>query len=151
MRRSAGFWQIPLGFLIAAALLGQGPGQARGASDHSYSRLERQTLVKDLGLTPETAKAFQAIGDKFDQSREGIIAGIKAKESDLEMALGAAKPDEMKIKGLVAALTQDHDQLFQSLKSQRQEEMALLTPIQQGKFLLALKKWHQEMQGGAGK
>jgi hypothetical protein len=44
-----------------------------------------------------------------------------------------------------------HDQLFQSLKAQRQEEMALLTPVQQGKFVLALKKWHGNMKEKLGK
>ncbi len=72
-----------------------------------------------------------------------MAGSVAAKESDLEKALAAPKPDEARIKELVAAVIQGHDQLFQSLKEQRQAEMALLTPVQQGKFIMALRKWHQ--------
>ena len=151
MIRQAGSWQTRCGLLVMVALLVVGPGQVNGENRGKYPAVERETLVKELGLTPEQAKAFQAVGDKFDQSREGIIAGIKTRESDLEKALAAPQPDENTIKGLVATVTQDHDQLFQSFKAQRQEEMALLTPLQQGKFILALKKWHADRQESPGK
>ncbi len=151
MTEHKGFWLRGLGLFCIVALLALGPGPARGESRGGYAALERETLVKQLGLTAEQATAFQAIGDKFDQRREGITREIKNKESDLEKALSAATPDEAKVKELVTAITQGHDQLFQTLKAQRQEEMALLTPVQQGKFILALKKWHEGMRGSSEK
>ena len=72
-----------------------------------------------------------------------MAGSVAAKESDLEKVLAAPQPDESRTKDLVAAVIKGHDQLFQSLKEQRQAEMALLTPVQQGKFIVALKKWHQ--------
>ena len=72
---------------------------------------------------------------------------LRQNENDLETALAAPQPDENKISHLVNALIAAHDQLFETFKSQRQEEMALLTPVQRGKFLLALKKWHEERLG----
>jgi Spy/CpxP family protein refolding chaperone len=146
MKRQTGFWPMCLGLLFVVALLVSGLGQANGEPRGSYSSMDRVKLLLELGLTSEQAKAFQAIDDKFDQSREGIIEEIKNNESNLEQAISSSEPDEVKIKGLVAAVTRGHDQLFQTFKAQRQEEMALLTPIQQGRFLLALKKWHQEMK-----
>jgi Spy/CpxP family protein refolding chaperone len=132
--------------LMVVALLALGPGQTWGEPGPGYMKMEQETLCKDLGLTPEQAKAFQAIGNKFDKNREAIVADLKNKEDDLAKALAAPKADEQKIKGLVAQVTQGHDQLFQSLKAQRQEEMAMLNPVQQGKFLMALKKWHEGMR-----
>jgi Spy/CpxP family protein refolding chaperone len=146
MKRQTGFRFLKAALLVAMALLVLGPGQVLGDPGASYSSLERATLIKELGLAAEQTKAFQAVGDKFDKIREGIVAGLETKESDLEKALAAPKPDEQKIKGLVAVITQGHDRLFQSLKEQRQEEMALLTPVQQGKFVLILKKWHENMR-----
>jgi Spy/CpxP family protein refolding chaperone len=146
MRRETGFRLWEAGLLAVMAFLVLGPGQAWGEPGPSYSSLGREALGKELALTGEQTKAFQAIGDKFDKTREGIVAELRKKESDLEKAMAAPKPDEQKIKELVAAITQSHEQLFQSLKAQRQEEMSLLTPMQQGKFVLALKKWHEEMK-----
>jgi Spy/CpxP family protein refolding chaperone len=146
MRRETGFRLWEAGLLAVMAFLVLGPGQAWGEPGPSYSSLEREALGKELALTGEQTKAFQAIGDKLDKTREGIVAELRKKETDLEKAMAAPKPNEQKIKELVAAITQSHEQLFQSLKAQRQEEMALLTPMQQGKFVLALKKWHEEMK-----
>ena len=151
MERHKVLGRVHTGLLVMAALLVLGPGPARGESRGSYSALERDTLMQELNLTPEQAKNFQTIGDRCDLNRDKIVALVKEKESDLEKALAAPKPDEAKIKELVAAVIQGHDQLFQTLKSQRQEEMALLTPVQQGKFILALKKWHEGMKEAPGK
>jgi Spy/CpxP family protein refolding chaperone len=143
MRREMGFSLRQVGLFVVVALLALGPGQVWGDPGAGYLKMEQETLCKDLGLTPEQSKAFQAIGDTFDKNREAIVADLENKENDLERALAAPKPDEQKIKGLVAEITLGHDQLFQSLKAQRQEEMALLSPLQQGKFVMALKKWHE--------
>ena len=151
MQRYQGVLHIGAGLLLLMALLALGPGPASGDPREGYASMEREALIKDLGLTPEQAKAFQAVGDKCDKSRESIIPEIKSKEDDLEKVLAAGKPDEARVRELVAAITQDHDRFFQILKSQRQEEMALLNPIQQGRFILALKKWHEQMRGGPGK
>jgi Spy/CpxP family protein refolding chaperone len=146
MRREMGLRLGQVGLLVVVALLALGPGRSWGEPGAGYLKMEQDTLCKDLGLTPEQAKAFQAIDDKFDKNREAIVADLKNKENDLEKALAAPKPDEQKIKGLVAQITQCHEQLFQNLKAQRQEEMAQLNPVQQGKFVMALKKWHEEMR-----
>ena len=143
MTEPKGRWRRQVAVLLVAALLALGAAPARGESQEGYSKAERETLAKELGLTPGQAKDFQAIGDKYDQSRESIAGAVAVKEKDLEQALAAGKPDEARIKDLVAAVIQGHDQLFQSLKEQRQAEMALLTPVQQGKFIVALKRWHQ--------
>ena len=144
MKKRTDFWLVCLGLLLAVALLTPGLGQAReerGGSPGMY----KEKLAKDLNLTPEKAKEFQVVDEKYDQSRNEIIEQMSNNESELEKALAVTQPDDAKIKELVAALGAGHDKLVETLKAQRREEMVLLTPVQQGKFLLALKKWHEEM------
>ncbi len=107
--------------------------------------MQRQKLVEELNLSPDKAKEFLAVGEKYHQIRQDVIGRIAKNESDLNTALAAPQPDESKINQIVTALIADHDQLFESFKAQRHEEMGLLTPMQRGKFLLALKKWHEEV------
>ncbi len=107
--------------------------------------MQRGELVKELNLSPDKAKEFLAVGEKYHQVREEVIGKIKKGEDDLKTALAAPQPDEGKINQIVSALIADHDQLFETFKAQRHEEMALLTPLQRGKFLMALKKWHDEV------
>ena len=144
MKKRTDFWLVCLGLLLAVALLTPDLGQAREERGGSPD-MQKEKLAKDLNLTPEKAKDFQAVGEKYDQSREEIIERIRNNESELEKALAVPQPDDAKIKELVAALGAGHDKLLETLKAQRREEMGLLTPVQQGKCLMALKKWHEEM------
>jgi Spy/CpxP family protein refolding chaperone len=150
MKRKTDFCLMWLGLLLVVALLAPSLGQAKEEREGSYSEMQ-QKLVKELNLTPDKAKEFQAVGEKYDKSREELIERIEKIESELEKALAAPQPDEGKINELVAAAAAEHDKLFATLKTQRQDEMALLTPVQRGKFLIALKKWHQEVRENYGK
>jgi len=143
MKRKTDFRLIWLGLLLMAALMAPSLGQAQEKREGRYSALQ-QKLLKELNLTPDKAKEFQAVGEKYDQSRAEIIGGIEKNDSELEKALAAPQPDEGKINELVAAAVAGQDQLFATFRAQRQEEMALLTPVQKGKFLMALIKWHHE-------
>jgi Spy/CpxP family protein refolding chaperone len=144
MKKRTDFWQVCLGLLLVVALLTPGIGQAREEPGSSPA-MQREKLAKDLNLTPEKAKEFQVVDEKYDQSREEIIGQMRNNENELEKALAITQPDEAKIKELVAAIAAGHDKLVDTFKAQRREEMLLLTPVQQGKFLMALKKWHEEM------
>ena len=143
MKRKTDFRLRWLGLLLVAALMAPSLGQAQEKREGSYSELQ-QKLVKELNLTPDKAKEFQAVGEKYDQTRAEVIGRIEKNDSELEKALAAPQPDEGKINELVAAAISGQEQLFATFKAQRQEEMALLTPVQRGEFLMALRKWHHE-------
>jgi Spy/CpxP family protein refolding chaperone len=143
------FWRLALVLLMAAMLLTPGTGQAQSEPAGGHYKLEWEKLVKELNLTPKKAAEFQAIGAKYSQTRQGLIETLKNNEAELEKAVATPQPDEAKINKLVPEIISGHNQLFESFKVQRQEEMTLLTPVQQAKYLLALKKWHEENCGTA--
>lgn len=147
--KSSVFWILALILLGAALLLPPGSCQAQAKSGGRHYKLDWEDLVKDLNLTPKKAAEFQAVGAKYSQLRQAIIAKLNKNEADLEKAVAGPKPDEAKIKALVPVIIADHNQLFESFKVQRQEEMALLTPLQQAKYLLALKKWYEQHRKSA--
>ncbi len=129
-----------LTMLLVVPALAQGKG---GPGEKFKER--RIQLIKQLKLAPDKEKAVLEVGDKYDTQRRDLIAGLKKAHADLEAALAPPNPDEAKVKELIAASTTAQDKLFASLKSQRDEELALMTPIEQGKYLLALGKWRHEM------
>ncbi len=138
-------WLTGLVLLLAAALAAPGLAVAKEEGKAQRWGVEREKLAKDLGLSPEKSKEFLAVGEKYDKSRQEVFDLLRKNQGDLEKAMAEPTPNEAKIKEAVAALTADHDKLVESFKAQRQEEMKLLTPVQQGKFMMALKRWHQEM------
>lgn len=133
------FWAMILGVLLLAPALSQGKDRIE-----EYKQF-RTKIVKQLKLSADKEKAFIAVGDKYAAERQQDIAALKKAQEDLQAALAAPKPDETKIKGLVAAFINGQDKLFNSFKNQRSEELALLSPVEQGKLLMAMSNWRHEM------
>jgi Spy/CpxP family protein refolding chaperone len=115
----------------------------KGEEWYEHHKMHRDIMVKDLKLSPEKSKEFMAVEEKYIKSRKEIFMGLKKSREELEKALTIAKPDEAKIKELVGVLKAGQDKIFDSFKAQRDEELNLLTPEQQGHYFLILRKVHK--------
>lgn len=131
--------------IISAMLVLPALGQAKENSWGEMHKMRRATVVKELKLSPEKAKDFTAVEEKYAKERQELIERMKKSYLELENALAAATPDEAKIKGQVAAVRANKDNMVKSFKSQQDEELALMTPVQQAQYLLTLHKWREEM------
>ena len=130
--------------ILSAMLLMPALGQAKG-EEAAVQKDEKDQMIKELKLAPEKEKAVLAVADKYARERKDIVAGLKKANEDLQAALGAATPDEAKLKELVSALNAGQDKFFASLKNQRDEELALMTPVEQAKYLMVMGQWRQKM------
>ena len=142
-----GKFNFKLGALCAvlrAMLLMPALGQAKG-EEAAVQKDKKDQIIKELKLAPEKEKAVLAVADKYAAERKDIVAGVKKANVDLQAELAAATPDEAKLKGLVSALTAGQDKMFTSFKNQRDEELALMSPVEQAKYLMVLGKWRQKM------
>ena len=129
-----------LSFLLVIPALGQ-LNEDLGKKLCAY---KAQTL-KELKIAPDKEKKLLALEEKCVVAREKIIADLKKCKEDLEAALAVASPDEAKVKGLVNAFTAAQLDLFNSFRNELNEEMAQMTPLQQGKYLMAMERWRQDM------
>jgi Spy/CpxP family protein refolding chaperone len=150
MSHKFNFKLMTLCTLLSAMLVVPALGQGKEAKGARY-KAQQDKIIKDLKLAPEKEKAVLAVKDKYAQERPDIIANIKKSSDELKAALAAATPDEAKVKELVNAVTAGQDNLFASFKKQREEEMGLMTPIEQGKYLMAMSQWRQKMMGKSKK
>ena len=130
--------------ILGAMLLMPTLGQAKEGEGARYKE-QIGKLIKELKLAPEKEKAMLAVEDKYAKERQDIVAGMKKATEELQAACAGAKPDEAKLKELVSALTSGQDKMFASFKNQRDEELALMTPVEQAKYLLVLGQWRQKM------
>jgi hypothetical protein len=130
--------------ILSAMLLIPALGQAKDEEGAAYKK-QRGQMIKELKLAPEKEKAVLAVEDKYVAERKENIAGVKKANEDLQAALAAANPDEAKLKALVGTLTADQDKMFASFKNQRDEELALMTPVEQARYFQVLGKWRQKM------
>jgi hypothetical protein len=130
--------------ILGAMLVMPALGQAKGEEGAKYKE-QKDQMIKELKLAPEKEKAILAVEDKYARERKNIVAGVKKANDDLQAAVAAATPDEAKLKELVSTLTSGQDKMFASFKAQRDEELALMTPAEQAKYLLILGQWRQKM------
>ena len=130
--------------ILSTMLLMPALGQAKG-EEAAVQKDKKDQIIKELKLAPEKEKAILAVEDKYARERKDIIAGVTKANDDLQAMVATAKPDEAKLKELVSALTAGQDKMFASFKNQREEELALMTPAEQAKYLLVLGQWRQKM------
>ena len=145
MKGKANFLSVVISLILTGLFLVPALVQAKEDYWSAMHKMRRATVVKELKLSPEKAKAFNAVEEKYAKDRQELVNRLKKSEAELQTAVAAAPPDEAKIKGLVTAIRADQDKMAQSFKSQFDQELALMTPVQQGQYLLTLHKWREEM------
>jgi len=145
MKGKAHFLSLVIFLILTGLLLIPALGQAKEDSWSAMHKMRRATAVKELKLSPEKAKDFNAVEEKYAKDRQELIERLKKSHTELQNAMAAATPDAAKIKGLVATIRADQDMMAQSFRSQLDGELALMTPVQQGQYLMTLHKWREEM------
>jgi Spy/CpxP family protein refolding chaperone len=99
---------------------------------------------EQLKLNADKTKALAAVEEKYSQKRGEIVDNSKKAWDALQAGLAAPTPDEAKVKGLVKAYIDAQAKLFTSFREELDEELAQMSPVQQGKYLVAMEAWRQK-------
>jgi Spy/CpxP family protein refolding chaperone len=130
--------------IVAVLLLAPGLAQAK---DWGQFKERRDKTFKEMKLSPEKTKEIQQVEERYAKERKETLDNLKKNQDELKQAMAAATPDESKVKELVSNIVSMQDKLVDSYKSQRNDELALMTPVQQGKYIQALGEWkYQKME-----
>jgi Spy/CpxP family protein refolding chaperone len=136
--------------ILSVALVVPALAQGKGDVAERFKQ-ERTQMIKQMKIAPDKEKALMGVEEKYVAPRKEIIDNLKKARTDLNAALAAPAPDEAKVKDLVSAIMSGQDKLFDSFKKQRDEELGLLSPVEQGKYLAAMEKWRHGMMKPKGK
>lgn len=144
-----------LKLLVAGVLLSVlvGTSSLASAKEEGQGDIQafRVHIINTLDLRPDKAKKFILVEEKYDRIRQEALERINNSAQQLEKLQSAEKSDEGKLKELTTAIASDQDILVNTYKSRRDEIMAMLTPVQQGQYLLATWKWQQNLLEKYGK
>jgi hypothetical protein len=131
--------------IVLSVLVGTPSLASAKEEGQSDSQSLRVHLVKTLDLRGEKARVFVEADEKYDRIRQEALERINKSQDQLEKLLSGKKPDEAKLKELITSITSDQEILVNTYKLRRDETMAMLTPVQQGKYLLAAWRWQQKL------
>jgi Spy/CpxP family protein refolding chaperone len=137
-----GILTIILSFLLVVPALAQ-QGQTNEALGQQLKNY-KANILKELKVAPDKDKALVALEEKYSVMRAEIVDASKKAWDNLAAALAAPKPDDAKIKAAVNAYIAAEAKLYTSFRKQLDEELAQMTPVQQGKYLVAMEKWRQQ-------
>lgn len=145
MKDKSYFLSLIIFLMLTCLVLPPALGQAKEQFWDEMHKKHRAIMCQELKLSPENTKDCNALEERYSKERHEIVERLRKSQAELQNALAATTPDDAKIKGLVAAILADQDKLVNSFKSQRDMEFAMMTPVQQGKYLMLLHKWREEM------
>ena len=131
-------------FLLTSLHLAQAK---EGGWERMKEKIKITQELHDLKLAPDKEAALLAVDQKYAKERQDLVGALKKYREDLKVALGAVTPDEAKIQDLVRAANAAQDKLLTSVKMERDETMALMTPVQQGQFIMLMGNWLEKVQG----
>lgn len=128
-----------LSFLLVVPVLGQ-TDEELGKQLKEY----KAQTYEQLKFNPNQQKALLAVEDKYSTMRGEIVDSSKKAWDGLQAALAAPKPDEAKVKEMASAYLAAQSKLFTSFRSELDEELAQMSPIQEGNYLVAMERWRQK-------
>ncbi len=128
-----------LSLLVAGPVLGQ-TNEELGKQLKEY----KAQTYEQLKIDPNQVKALLALEEKYSAMRGDIVDNSKKAWDNLQAALAAPKPDDAKVKEAVKAYIDAQAKLFTSFRNELDEELAQMTPVQQGKYLVAMEQWRQK-------
>jgi hypothetical protein len=154
MRRRILF--VFLGLTLAGASLAWGQaGQEFGGGGFQdrFLEVKRTQLGPVLGVNQQTVDKLLAIDARYKPARHQLVSGMKSDMQRLQQLMGQTSPPEQEIKSLLAEMKRKRLEMLNLQQRKDDEETALLTPMQQARYLMylmSLIKEARNVKSGAG-
>ena len=113
--------------------------------------LERINLIRLLKMTDalslerDTAVKLASVSSRYCETRKGLLRNMRKDIDALRQILGDKSPDEQKLKEIIDRTKKIRKELADLRCRQMDDEMILLTPIQQARYLIFKVDFHREM------
>jgi Spy/CpxP family protein refolding chaperone len=145
-----------LGLTLAGASLawGQPGGEFGGGAFHDrFTEVKRTQLGPALGVNQATVNKLLAIDTRYKPLRHQLVTGMKNDMHRLQQLMGQPLPPEREIKALLTDMKRKRLEMLKLQQRKDDEESALLTPMQQARYLMylmSLIKEARSVKSGAG-
>ena len=97
-----------------------------------------------LGVNQQIVNKLLAIDQRYKPQRHQLISEMKNDWRRLQQVMRQAQPPESEVKTLLGNMRHKRLEMLQLQQRQGDEEMALLTPLQQARYLMYLRSLIKE-------
>ncbi len=120
-------------------------GSAAALNQDGLREIKRRNLAPALGVEQRTVDRLVEVGSRYQPTRQRLRQEMMAEWRRLQQALKQSPPQEAQIKALLDNIHQKRMALLELNQRQLDEEMALLTPVQQARYLDFLMKLRKQL------
>jgi hypothetical protein len=91
-----------------------------------------------VGVNQETVNKLLAIDQRYKPIRHQLIMGMKMDLKRLQQLMSQPAPPEQEIKAILASMKRKRLEMLNLQQRKDEEETALLTPVQQARYIIYL-------------
>jgi Spy/CpxP family protein refolding chaperone len=130
-----------------------GHGFGEGRFHDRFLEVKRKQLGPALGVNQQTVDKLLAIDQRYKPLRHQLIMGMKSDMRRLQQLMSQGSPPEQEVKAVLSGMKRRRMEMLNLQQRKDEEEMALLTPVQQARYLMYLMSLIREarsIKGGPG-
>jgi parvulin-like peptidyl-prolyl isomerase len=150
-------------FLVLLGLILAVTGSAWGQPSHDFGggggfqdrllEVKRNQLGPAVGVDQQTVNKLLAIDQRYKPLRHQLIMAMINDWRSLQQTMNQSSPSEQEIKTILSNMKHRKQEMQNLQERQAEEEMGILTPIQQARYLIYLRSLIKEarsIKGGSG-
>jgi hypothetical protein len=148
-------------FLVLLGLTLAGAGGAWAQPSHDFGggfqdrlmEVKRNQLGPALGVNQQTVNRLLAIDQRYKPMRQQLIMGMKTDFQRLQQIMSQPNPQEQEIMAVLDNMKRKRLEMLNLQQRKDDEETALLTPVQQARYIIYLMNLVREarsIKGGSG-
>lgn len=121
-----------------------------GGFQNRLTEVKRSQLGPALGVDQRTVDQLLQIDQKYKPIRQQLIMDMKADMRHLQQVMGQPHPPEQEIKTILSNMKRKRREMLNLQTRKDEEETALLTPVQQARYILYLMSLVKEARSVKG-
>lgn len=141
---------ILAGMAAATIALAQPGGGVGGGFQERFREIKRTQMGPALGVNQQTVDQLLQIEQRYRPQRHQMILEAKTEFQRLEQALNQPNPSNQEIKAILDNIKRKEQEINALKQRQDVDEMAILTPVQYGKYIMYQKKLMREARSVKG-
>ena len=111
-------------------------GGGGGGFQERFQQVKRTQMGPALGVNQQTVDRLLQIEQRYQPGRRQLIQTMKADYQRLQQAMSQPAPSEQEVRAIISDMKRKKQEMQDLQTRQGEEEDALLTPVQQARYLM---------------
>ena len=111
-------------------------GGGAGSFQERFQQVKRTQMGPALGVNQQTVDRLLQIEQRYQPARRQLIQDMKTDYQRLQQAMSQPAPSEQQVRAILTDMKRKKQEMEDLQTRQGEEEDALLTPVQQARYLM---------------